>query len=118
MQATQVTLHNLHGSPALLRRIRAKCERLERFHPHLLYCRVSVEQEEARTRRARPYLVTLRIGIPGREIVVSHTHHVDAHLAVRDAFAAARRQLRDASNVGRGEVKDHSRTETEMSHES
>lgn len=103
MQSTQITLRNVRQSPAFSRRIREKCEALERFHPHLSHCRVSVERASATTAH-QPFQVTIRLGIPGGEIVVSHTHHLDPHLAVRDAFNAARRQLKDAAEIARGDA--------------
>jgi len=90
---TQVTLLSLKPSVALSRRIREKALALERYHPHILHCRVTVAQEEKRGTTGRPYLVTIRLGIPGRELVADHRHHVDPFLAVRDAFAGMRRQL-------------------------
>ena len=106
MQSTQITLHNMRASPALARRIREKCDRLGRFHPHILHCRVRVEKGAARGPGA--FQVRVSIGVPGGEIVVDQSHHLDAHLAVRDAFAAARRRLKDAAGVTRNEVKQHS----------
>jgi ribosome-associated translation inhibitor RaiA len=116
MPSSQITLRNVKQSVALTRRIRDKCESLEKFHPDILHCRVTVEQEEARsTPGARPFQVTLVVVVPGRELVVDHARHVDAHLAVRDAFIAMRRQLKDAASVGRGEVKTHSQPLVEAS---
>jgi hypothetical protein len=66
----------------------------------------------------QPFVVTLRIAVPGGEIVVDHAHHLDAHLAVRDAFAAARRRLKEDSSVKRGEVKEHSKPKPENRNES
>lgn len=97
---TQVTLLNVKPSPALSRRIREKAEALERYHPRILHCRVSVAQEEKRTTHARPYSVTVRVGVPGGELVASHELHVDPFLAVRDAFAAMRRQLKRSHDEG------------------
>lgn len=109
MQSAQITLLNVKQSHALTRRIRDKCHALEKFHPHILNCHVTVEQVEARTALAsRPFHVTLRVLVPGRELVVDHARNVDAHLAVRDTFTAMRRQLKDAASVVRGEVKTHS----------
>jgi ribosome-associated translation inhibitor RaiA len=117
MQSTQITLRNMRGSPALTRRIQEKSDRLSRFHPHILRCRVSVERSGAHG-RTRPFLVTLRIAVPGAEIVVAHAHEIDAHLAVRDAFATARRRLKEESSVKRGEVKEHSKPHPENRNES
>jgi len=45
--------------------------------------------------------------VPGADFVVNHGHAEDAHVALRDAFDAARRQLED--HVGRrdGGAKSH-----------
>ena len=90
---TQVTLLSLKTSPALARRIRDKAHALERYHSRIRYCRVNVAQDDKRRTHGRPFVVTVRLGVPGRELVASHRHHVDPYLAVRDAFAAVRRQL-------------------------
>ena len=108
MQATQISLRNLKHSPLVTRRIQEKCEQLDRFHPHIRYCRVAIEQESERP-GAHPFSVMLRIGIPGAEIVIGKTHDINYHLALRDAFAAARRELKEAASVRRGEVKPHAK---------
>ena len=107
-QATQITLRNVKRSTIFARRVRDKCEALERFHPHILNCRVTLEQDTSRPGTARPYTVTLHIAVPGEELVVNHTHRVDPHLALRDAFAIMRRRLQDAAAIARREVKAHS----------
>lgn len=109
MNGTNITLRNIKPSAVLTRRIRAKCEALERFHPEILHCRVSLERETPKAGPVGPFIVTLRVAVPGEEIVVNHVRHADAHLALRDAFSAARRRLKDAASVQRGEVKPHSR---------
>lgn len=114
MQATQITLRNVKHSTYVARRIRDKCDQLERFHPHILHCRVAIEQPSRRTAALRPCVVTIRVGIPGREIVVSGAGpHGEMHTALRDAFAAARRELKDAASVQRGDVKSHTLPATE-----
>ena len=45
--------------------------------------------------------------VPGGEIAVDHQHDDDVAVAVREAFAAARRRLEDAIRLRRGEVKLH-----------
>ena len=115
MSSTQVTLRNIRPSKALARRIQAKCDALERFHPNILHCRVAIEREQPRDGPVGPFCVALRIAVPGVEIVVNHARHSDAHLALRDAFNVARRRLKDAASVVRGEVKSHSRPAAEVS---
>ena len=111
-QTTQVMLHNVRRSPAFTRRIEQKCAQLERFHPKITHCRVLVSKPEARATRGGAWVATIRVGIPGRELVVNHPHSSDVNIAVREAFAAMRRQLKDAASVGRGETRFHSRPVT------
>lgn len=90
---TQLTLLSAKPSPALARRIRSKAAALERFHPRILHCRVTVAQDSRRHVRGRPYHVTVRLGLPGRELVADRRHRLDPFVAVRDAFTGLRRQL-------------------------
>jgi hypothetical protein len=58
------------------------------------------------------FQVTLKISVPGDCIVVSHDHdlssaHEDCHLAVKDAFQIARRQIQDYARIRRHQVKSH-----------
>lgn len=50
-QATQITLRNIKRSTMVARPIREKCDQLERFHPHILHCRVAIEQPSAASSR-------------------------------------------------------------------
>jgi cold shock CspA family protein len=52
-------------------------------------------------------VVRIDLKVPGGEIVVNHDHHQDVYVALRDAFAAARRRLEDVLRRTRGEVKAH-----------
>lgn len=94
--STQITLRNVRRSPLLARRIQEKCEHLERFHPAIGHCRVSVEHQGARGDRGKPYLVAVRVGVPGRALIASEAHHPQLAVALRDAFDAAARQLRES----------------------
>ena len=57
--------------------------------------------------QGREFVVRLDIKVPGGELVVNHEHNADAHVAVRDAFDAAKRKLQDYARRQRGEVKRH-----------
>jgi len=44
---------------------------------------------------------------PGKEFVARHDHHEDVYVALREAFEAMRRQLKDAAKLARGELKTY-----------
>ena len=92
--------------------IRERAHRLERFADHILNCRVTVVAPHKHHKKGHLYHALVDIRVPGGEIVASrqsdkHHAHEDVYVAVRDAFAAARRQLQDYVRVQRGKVKLH-----------
>ena len=105
MQSTQITLRNVRRSTALSARIRSLAEQLERFHPHVLDCRVSVEQSTQRPQQGRQYQVVVKVRVPGHEIVASHEHEDDLYVALRESFDAARRQLAEAAERERADQR-------------
>ena len=102
MQSTQVTLRNLRRSTALQGQILKLREHLERYHPHIVSCRVAIE-DAGQGGDGRQYGVQVTVHIPGREINVSRSHDRDIYVALKDAFDIVRRQLLEASGkrVGR-----------------
>ena len=108
----EISFRNLDASPALEERIRGRLKELEQFHPRITSCRVVVEKGHRRHHQGNVFGIRLVLRVPGKEIVISrdpqadHAHE-DAHVAVRDAFDAARRQLEDYVRSQRGTVKLH-----------
>jgi ribosome-associated translation inhibitor RaiA len=107
----QITVRDFPQSEALEARIREKAAKLEDVHPNITSCRVTVEEMRKHHQQGRHFQVSVDVRVPGREIVVNHAHNEDAHVAVRDAFDVARRQLEDVARVQRGEVKGHTRAQ-------
>ncbi len=103
----QITVLNLPRSAALEARARKMTEKLERFHPRIVSCRVGIEELRRHRSRGRLFHVRVDLRIPGREIVSNHRHAKDAYVALREAFHSLRRQLEDAARVKRGDVKTH-----------
>jgi hypothetical protein len=59
------------------------------------------------------------VTVPGALIVVHRAHaehasHIDPYVALRDAFVAMRRKLRDHERIQRGETKAHATPSTAM----
>lgn len=95
-----ITFRGMAASPALEDTIRACAAKLEHLHGRIATCDVVVEVPHRHQRQGRHFHVRLTLAIPGDDIIVSrdpghHDSHEDAHVAVRHAFDAARRQLVD-----------------------
>jgi ribosomal subunit interface protein len=108
----QITFRDMDPSPAIEARIREKAAKLERFAPRITSCRVVVEERNRHQRQGRLYGIHIDLRAPGEELVAGHGHpldhaHEDVYVAIRDAFAAARRRLEDHSRRQRGDVKTH-----------
>ena len=93
-------------------KIREKADKLERFHSHIMSCRVAVESEHHHHHQGNQYHIRIDITVPRKELVISREHHdnhahEDIYVAIRDAFEAATRQLEDYTRIQRGEVKNH-----------
>lgn len=116
----QITFRNMQASPSLEDHVRARVAWLERFHPDLVSCRVLLEVPHRHHAHGQRVHVRIEMSLPGENAVVSHeptlhghardvqerAHHKDtdidpahklAPVAIRDAFAAARRRLDDSA---------------------
>jgi cold shock CspA family protein/ribosome-associated translation inhibitor RaiA len=108
----QITFRHMGRSAALEARIRQRAAELEQFFDRITACRVVVERMNRRRQQGNLFEVHVDLTVPGREIAVGRERgdnhaHEDAHVAVRDAFDAARRALDDHVRRRRGEAKVH-----------
>jgi ribosomal subunit interface protein len=103
----QITLRHMRASDALEARIREQAAKLEAFHPHVISCRVTVEELDKHQHQGRQFQVRIDARVPGREIAANRDHHEDVYVALRDAFAAVTRQLEEDIREKRGDVKLH-----------
>ncbi len=106
-----ITFHQLSPSEALEAQIRDRIDDLETLFDGIVNCRVSIDGPH-RHHQGGLYRVLIELGVPGDRIVVGHSSdenaaHADAHVAVRDAFRAARRQLEEYVRRRHGDVKSH-----------
>ncbi len=118
MERVEVTFRNLNASQWLEREIRERAEKLETYCPKIIACRVLVGKPHRYNVNGARFNVHIDIVVPGEEIAVSHSPHFrkqsedgmrkDILTVVRDAFAAAKRQLQDYARRRRHEVKTHS----------
>ena len=108
----RISFQNMESSPAVEAHIRERAEALDRFFPHIVSCRVTVESSARQHRQGKMYNLRIALTVPGHEIAVKrdppeHHAHEDILVAVRDAFDAARRQLEDYARRSRVETKTH-----------
>lgn len=103
-----ITLRDIPHSDAVETRIRQKVEKLGQFYDNIIGCDVVVEYSQNAKHQGKLHNVRINISVPGKELVANHKEAEDIYVALRDAFAGARRQLEEFSRQVQGDVKTHS----------
>jgi len=106
----QITFQDIPPSEAVETRIREAAAKLDQFSEEIMSCRAVVSSPQRRQRKGKHYHVRLDVSVPGTELVVNREPgnrdaHIDIFVAIRDAFDAMERKLRDYAQVRRREVK-------------
>jgi len=106
----QVSFRHMEHSETIEALVREKASRLDEFATQIMSCRVVVEPVGKHHLHGNLYEVRIDIMVPGEEIAVTrepseHTEYRDIHVALRDAFDSARRQLEDYARRRRGDMK-------------
>jgi cold shock CspA family protein/ribosome-associated translation inhibitor RaiA len=109
----EITFHGLASSAWVEAEIREQVEKLEKLYPRLVGCRVSLETPHKRSGNICDIHIELRL--PGGAVVVNRepprarAKYANPSVAtlLRDAFAAAERQLKDYKHRQSGVVKTH-----------
>jgi ribosomal subunit interface protein len=91
----QITVRNMSLSEAAKAAIHEKAAKLDAVDDRIIGCRVLVELPHKHHHQGALYNVRIDLTIPGAELVVKREPHEDLYVAIRDAFDAARRQLRE-----------------------
>jgi ribosome-associated translation inhibitor RaiA len=97
--APEITFEGSESSDAARAQILSEIERLETHNQRITGCRVKVIAPSHKHRHGTGFQVNIWLTIPPHEdIVVSHApsddaRHEYAEVAIKDAFASARRQL-------------------------
>jgi cold shock CspA family protein len=96
----EITYRDIEKSDAVEARVRDWVDKLERVYDRITRCEVTIGQPHHRHRKGNAFSVTVRLTVPGSEVVSSHDPgpdgaHEDVYVALRDAFLASRRQLED-----------------------
>lgn len=126
----QTSFRHMSASPAVAARIEAEVDKLRKYFERITYCHVVVVAPHRHHRIGRRYSLHVELGVPRGRLVITHeppartarvpveraskqdewdAAHKDIYVSIRDAFAAARRQLKEYVRRLRGEVKEHRR---------
>ncbi len=126
----QTTFRNMPPSEAVAARVQKETEKLGKYFDRITSCAVVIEAPHKHRHHGEPFHVRIELGVPGKELVVTQkptvrsilkqdtngrvhkaqaieAPHKDVYIAIRDGFAAVRRQLRDYVHCLRHEVKVH-----------
>lgn len=96
----QITYRGLPSSEAIEQNIHNRAARLERSHPGITACHVTVEQPHHHHHQGNHYRVHVDLHVPGGNLSVTrgdtdnHAYE-DVYLVIRDAFNAALRRLEE-----------------------
>jgi ribosome-associated translation inhibitor RaiA len=110
--AVQISFRGMGPSPSAEAQVRRRAEELEQFSDRVTACRVMMEAAHRRHRHGRIYHVRIDLSVPGGRLVTgrepgaNHAHE-DLHVAIRDAFDAARRRLQNHKQRLAGQTKQH-----------
>jgi hypothetical protein len=125
-----ITFSRTRSTPWLASEIEDRVNRLCAICDDVQSCRVVVDIPHRRHRRGNRFSIRIELAVPGEDLAVTrdaNVHasvkdsdeaawrkqfdveamHRDIRLVLTDAFTAARRQLRDYSQVRRRDVKRH-----------
>jgi len=91
----QITSRNVSLSENAEQTIREKAAKLDQFCDRIMGCRVLVESPHNHQQHGNHYNVRLDITVPGSEIVIKREENEDLYVAIRDAFDAARRKVKE-----------------------
>ena len=111
----EITYKRFDPSERIKARVEKALRQLEEHHPRITACKVIVEGGSHRRRTGDLAKVTLHVLMPGsKEVAVSNRQddakaHSDVMVAIRDAFAAAERQLRALKPNPRAEAQTPTR---------
>lgn len=108
----QISFHGMDHSPAVEAAVRRRAKKLEQYSDRLIACRVVLDAINRRPKQATLYGVRVGLVVSGGIVMADrepgqHHTHKDIHVAIHDAFDAARRRLQDHMRRLDNRVKQH-----------
>lgn len=97
----QIVFDGVTSTPQITDKITSEIAKLERYYKRIISCRVTISKPQRRHKHGDLYAAAVHLTLPGgKEIVAARNPtanhaHEDVNIAIRDAFLAAQRQLKD-----------------------
>jgi cold shock CspA family protein/ribosome-associated translation inhibitor RaiA len=104
----QITFRDFESSEAVEARVRDEVDKLERFHPHIISCRVVLERPHRHHHKGNQFHTSVYITLPGDDVEINRgerPEYEDIYVSIRDAFDDARRRLDVQKDLRRRSVK-------------
>ncbi|ABD80861.1 HPF/RaiA family ribosome-associated protein [Saccharophagus degradans] len=95
-----VVYRDLDTSPALNDVIYKKMEKLHRYSDSIIHSKVVLDSPHNQKHKGKLYRASIEIGLKGHPLTVSQDAP-NVHIAVRDAFAAAERKIKEDNSKRR-----------------
>jgi ribosome-associated translation inhibitor RaiA len=109
-QPLEIRFVGMEPSDVVEAAARRKADKLDRFRPDIMACRVTIELAEKHQHQGRPFAVRVDVTVPDHELSVDRVHDEDVYVALREAFDDTKRQLEDSVRRVRGQEKLHATT--------
>lgn len=93
----EVAARGMTLSPRLSASLARRVGKLERLHPRIVGCRITVERPVRRRESGDPYAVRVNLALAGDDVVITRQTGETPMNAVQRAFEAAERKLQDAA---------------------
>ncbi len=106
-QPLEIRFIGMEPSDAVEAAARKKADKLDRFRPDIMTCRVTIELAEKHRHQGRPFAVRVDVTVPDHELSVDRVHDEDVYVALREAFDDMKSQLEDSVRRVRGQEKLH-----------
>lgn len=101
----QITWRGLGRSAAIETALQEATDKMEKVYGRIVSCRIVVEQLDRHKRHGRQFSVHLDVRVPGTEIAIVREHDEDVYIALRNAFADARRKLAERRKARKARTK-------------
>jgi len=101
----KITTRDIPSSAAIEAQIQRKAEKLNKVYRHIIACHVVMDLEQKHRHQGKIYNVRIDLTVPGGELPVTRNSAENAYVAIRDAFAAARRRVEEYAELQKGDGK-------------